>query len=111
MILLDISSFILCDSISAVTVLWKYLLMKLHIFATCDGIYIFAGFRNWFISKYAARKDAISRIWRVSYLSEKCPSPIFFFIFMTYPTIFKVTEDLATSGYVGIPFECFKELC
>ena len=46
MILLDISSFILCDSISAVTVLWKYLLMKLHIFATCDGIYIFAGFRN-----------------------------------------------------------------
>ena len=66
---------------------------------------------DWFISKYAARKDAISRIWRVSYLSEKCPSPIFFFIFMTYPTIFKVTEDLATSGYVGIPFECFKELC
>ena len=65
----------------------------------------------WFISKYGTRKDDISRIWRVSYLSEESPSLIFFFIFMTYPIILKVTEDLATSGYVRIPFECFKELC
>ena len=54
----------------------------------------------WFISKYATRKDDISSIWRVSYLSEESPSLIFFFIFMTYPIILKITEDLATSGYV-----------
>ena len=34
-----------------------------------------------FISKYATRKDDISRIWRVSYLSEESPSLIFFFYF------------------------------
>lgn len=36
---------------------------------------------DWFIWKYSATKDAISRIRRVSFFSEESPSPIFFYFY------------------------------
>ena len=88
-ILRGISNVILCDSIDAVTVLWKYLLMKLYIFATSDGIYIyiyiyiFADFRNHgliYFNEILREKMVLIEFGELSFFSRvSMPNLIYFY--------------------------------
>lgn len=82
-------------------IFWWNCIYLLHVM-----VYIFLQvleIMDWSISKYAARKDAISRIWRVSYLSEESPSPIIFLFLwhiQSFSKLLKILQHLVTSEYL-----------
>lgn len=75
--------------------------MKLYMFATSDGIYVFVDFRNHGLiySKRFFEKMPVAEFREFRFFSpgSLCPT---LFTFITCPINFKIMKDLAVSGNI-----------